>query len=343
MIDAWIAALREDGARLQGSAALDFGAPREELAAVRTGSILAPLSHLALLEFAGDDARTFLHGQVSCDVNGLPASRSVYGSYSTPQGRMLANFLLWAEDSALLMLLARSVQASVRKRLQMYVLRAKVKIADLGEARVLLGASGPAAPEALDRVLGAVPAALHEVARTPNGTIIRVPGDRFVVSVPTDRAVDAWRGLLASLRAVGSPAWEWSEIANGIPLVTAATQDQIVAQMANLELIGGVNFQKGCYPGQEVIARTQYRGKVKRRMFLAHVDADPAPSPGDALYSEDLGDQASGLVVNAAAAPEGGFDVLAVVNAESARGSTVRLRGLQGPALRFGTLPYALP
>jgi folate-binding protein YgfZ len=124
--------------------------------------------------------------------------------------------------------------------------------------------------------------------------------------------------------------------------VTARTQDEFVPQMANLELLGGVSFHKGCYPGQEVVARTQHLGKTKRRMLLAHIDG-ATPAPGDPLFSEDLGDQASGMIVNAAPAPGGGCDVLAVVHAPSAAASTVHLGSLTGAALRFRPLPYAVP
>jgi hypothetical protein len=135
--------------------------------------------------------------------------------------------------------------------------------------------------------------------------------------------------------------WDWIRVSAGIPMVVAATQEQFVPQMVNLEAIGGVSFQKGCYPGQEIVARSQYLGKLKRRMFLAHVDAEAVP--GDSVYSADLEGQASGTVVNAAAAPEGGCDVLAVVQVESASSQTLHLKSPDGAALSLKTLPYALP
>ena len=134
----------------------------------------------------------------------------------------------------------------------------------------------------------------------------------------------------------GPRAWRWLDIRNGLPWITAATQDRLVPQMANLELLGGVSFDKGCYTGQEVVARTQHLGKVKRRMFLANVAA-PAVA-GDELYSEDLGDQASGVVVNAEASPDGGCDMLAAVHSSSRESSPVRLKSLAGPAVRFHPL-----
>ena len=127
----------------------------------------------------------------------------------------------------------------------------------------------------------------------------------------------------------------------GIPMITAATQDQFVPQMVNLEVIGGVNFQKGCYTGQEIVARSQYLGKLKRRMFLAHAEVEAAP--GDSLYSVDMDGQATGTVVNVAPAAEGGFDLLAVMQVESAKSSQMHLKALDGPALTLKSLPYSLP
>ena len=127
----------------------------------------------------------------------------------------------------------------------------------------------------------------------------------------------------------------------GIPMITAATQDQFVPQMVNLEVIGGVSFQKGCYTGQEIVARSQYLGKLKRRMFLAHVDSEAAP--GDSLYSADMEGQATGMVVNTAPAPGGGYDLLAVMQVESAKSSTMHLKALDGAPLVLKPLPYTLP
>ncbi|HMC44514.1 MAG TPA: folate-binding protein, partial [Caballeronia sp.] len=124
------------------------------------------------------------------------------------------------------------------------------------------------------------------------------------------------------------------------PLITPATQEQFVPQMANMELIGAVNFQKGCYPGQEIVARTQYLGQIKRRMVLAHVTEDVMPQPGDELFSSALDGQASGMVVNAQAAPDGGYDLLAVIQTASITQATVRFKSVTGPTLSIQPLPY---
>ncbi len=122
-----------------------------------------------------------------------------------------------------------------------------------------------------------------------------------------------------------------------------ATQDQFVPQMANLDVINGVSFDKGCYPGQEIVARMHYLGKLKQRMYLANIAGDDVPQPGDKLYSPDTGEQATGLVMNVAPAPHGGHDVLAVIHIASFRGGDVRLKSPAGKRLKFMVLPYDLP
>lgn len=354
MNSAWQQWLQSAGAQIEDGVVRNFGDPRGELESARSRSVLADLSHLGVLDFTGPDNEAFLHAQLSCDVRSIGASSSSYGSLCTPKGRMFADFLLWrlsAGQSADLstgfrMALSRSIVATVQKRLRMYVLRLKVQVTDASDSVVLLGISGDTAARALGPVLTEVPQETqdHELRRFGDGsTAISLPGRRFLIAVPVEGASKLWTGLAAALRPVGTPCWEWLDIRSGIPLVTAGTQEQFLPQMTNLELIGGVSFKKGCFPGQEVVARTQHLGKVKRRMFLAHVDdAQTPPSPGDDIFSDDIPGQASGTVVNAQAAPGGGYDLLAVVHQSSRESSVVRLCSTSGPVLRFLDLPYTI-
>jgi tRNA-modifying protein YgfZ len=337
----WLAFLAARGANVADGIVRDFGNAPRERAAAAAGSVVADLSHYGLLAATGGDARAFLHGQLSCDVESLAEDAAVYGAYCTAKGRMLANFLLWSEAGTFFMLLPRALAPGIRKRLQMFILRSKVTLDDRSDALAVLGVAGPAASAALATLVKAVPTDPLQVARGRDATAIAVHGSRFAVVTPVAHAPAVWERL-AGLTPVGTPCWEWLEIANGLPWITAATQDQFVPQMANLELIGGINFRKGCYPGQEIIARTQYLGKPKRRLFLAHVDAATNPAPGEPLAADGAGDQSAGTVVNAAPAPEGGFDLLAVVLTANADTGTVRLGSAAGPALRFRPLPYAV-
>jgi tRNA-modifying protein YgfZ len=303
---------------------------RAELQAARSGSVVAHLPHLAVLKFSGADAESFLQGQVTCDVAGLRGSAS-YGAWCSPQGRMLASFLLWRLDGGFFMALRGDIAAGVQLRIARFVLRAKVAIAP---ARLSLsGWSGPGAEAALS-ARGEVPRApLETSAPGGDGTLIRLDASRFLLVLAEDGADGGVGEPGAGLTRVSAATWDWLDVRRGVPWITTATQDRLVPQMANLERLGGVSFAKGCYTGQEIVARAQHRGTVKRRMFIANIDADCAA--GDELYAEDLGDQAAGIIVNAAASPDGGSDALAVVNIASRDASVVHLRALDGPVLRF--------
>jgi len=320
------------------------GDPIAEISAVISGSYVAQLSQLSVLEFSGADATPFLQGQLSCDVE-LAARNGVstYGSYCTPKGRMLASFLLIPSAAGWYMVLSSSIAASIQKRLGMFVLRSKVKIISGAQTYSLIGVGGSDAVTRLGEWFTEVPLEPHQVStgkttEDPELTIICLPGQRWLLISPTASTNNIFRAISTSLKTVGVAAWELTDIRKGIPLITAKTQEQFIPQMASLELIGGVSFKKGCYPGQEIVARTQYLGKLKRRLYLAHVDDDAMA--GDELHSDDVQGQSNGMVVNAAPAPGGGCDVLAVVQEDSAIHSRVHLRSANGALLQFLPLSY---
>jgi folate-binding protein YgfZ len=343
MTSAWNDFLLARGARGAASALNHFGDAAAELRAARDGGIVSPLTHLGLIGCSGEDAQDFLHGQLSNDVKQLSPARSEYAGYCSAKGRMLANFLLWRDDQTYYLQLARSMLPAMQKRLAMFVLRAKVKLVDASESHPILGLAGGEAVAALRELFAVLPPQAHEVVHDPaNGTLIGLPGARFQLIAELESAKRLWDKLAAVLTPVGTPCWEWLEIRNGIPVITPPTQEQFVPQMANMDLIGAVNFQKGCYPGQEIVARTQYLGQLKRRMVLAHVAGAVMPQPGDELFSSALDGQASGMVVNAQAAPDGGYDLLAVMQMASMAQAAVRFKFADGPTLSILPLPYAV-
>jgi len=345
MNSSWRDFLLERGAHFEAESVGHFADAAGELCATRDGGILAPLTHLGLIACQGEDAQTFLHGQLSNDVRQLASLRSEYAAYCSAKGRVLANFLLWQDEQAYYLELARSLLPAVQKRLGMFVLRARAKLTDISESRPVLGVAGKSAVPALGDLFPVLPQRPHEVVHhRAYGTLIALPGNRFQLVAELDAAKELWHRLAAVLTPVGTPCWEWLEICNGLPLITPATQEQFVPQMANMELIGAVNFQKGCYPGQEIVARTQYLGQLKRRMVLAHVDGNMLPRAGDDLYSSAPDAQASGMVVNAQAAPGGGYDLLAVAQTASiAEEAALHLKSTDGPLLKIQPLPYPLP
>ncbi len=331
------AVLNDDGiaVRFSGEAA----GSAAELAAAETETVVADLSHFGLIAFSGDEAQTFLHGQITNDLRNLNEQGAVFAGYLSAKGRMLANFLVMKRGDDVLVMLPAALRESIQKRLSMFILRSKVKARDAGPEWVRLGINGPLATAALSDALGfALPVERMGMAHGEQVFVLRLDDQRFDVFVETDAAAALWQKLTARCRPVGAPVWDWLLVQAGVPMVQPQTQDHFVPQMANMEILGAVSFNKGCYPGQEIVARSQYLGKVKRRLFLAHVAAEA--QPGDELYSADLPDQVAGQIANAAAAPGGGCDVLAVVHSSSVEAGDVRLKARDGARLEFRPLPY---
>ncbi len=344
MIASWQHTLETHGATIIKGSVADFGNADAEQQQSAIGPIVADLSHLNLIQFVGEDAQSFLQGQLSNDVRLLDGANAQFTSYNTPKGRMLANGLLWQNaPNSYIFQLPASLREAIQKRLSMFVMRAKVKVSDASDDWVRLGFGGAGAAAALSQAVDALPAAVQGLVQTSFGSVLRLPGDHFELLIAPDQAAAIWEKLLQQAKPVGYACWDDLLIRAGIPTVLPATQEQFVAQMLNYELIDGVNFKKGCYPGQEIVARTQYLGKPKRRMYLAHIACAESPQPGDELYSADLPDQACGMIVNAAPGTTGGFDVLAVIQISSAAGQDLHLKSQQGPQLNLQTLPYAVP
>ena len=299
------------------------------------------LSTFGLIGYSGEDARTFLHNQLTCDVDALDVWRSAYGSYCTPKGRILATFLLWRTPAGYIMQLPASLRESIQKRLSMYVLRSKVKVENAGPRWLQAGLSGEDAAAHLQRVVGTVPHEAHHLVEIPEGMIVRLPGNRFQVFLARDGdpATAATERLRSGTDLVPPDHWSWLDIRAGVPVITPPVQEQFVPQMVNMDLIGGLSFSKGCYPGQEIVARTHFLGRLKQRMYLAHLAAGE-PQAGDKLYSADLGGQASGTIVNAAPAPDGGFDALAAMQIASAASGSMHWKSPDGPELKLLPLPY---
>ena len=313
-------------------------------AAARDAAVVSPLPGLAFLDADGADAIAFLHGQLSNDVAGLAAGAAEWATYNSPKGRMLATMLAWrpASGPACRLALAADLAEPVRKRLSMFVLRSKVTLAASAPPLAAIGVGGPDAPRAVRAALGVDPARMRTVDLDGGGAAIGLPDGRVLLAVPAERA----DGILEALARHAVPAdesvWRWLAIRAGVAQVTLATQERHVPQTANWEVVGGVSFTKGCYPGQEIVARSQHLGILKERAHPFHVAAPP-PAPATPVFSSVFGDQACGSVVDAVALPGGGADLIAVVQLAAVESGDVRLGALDGPVLERLPLPYALP
>lgn len=340
MYSDWLQHLQQDGAVIENGNVSNFGNPAAELAATDTSDIVADLTHFALIRFSGEEAQKFLHGQLSNSVEKLAASQAQYTSYNSPKGRMIASMLLYRAGDDYLMLLPAALRESVQKRLTMFVMRAKVKVSDATGEFACLGVAGKQAALKLKTLLGVAPGDVMQASVNENVQVIKLSTERFLL-LAKQPAQSLWDALKSPFKPVGVEAWNLLDIRAGIAWITPATQEQFVAQMANYELIGGVDFKKGCYPGQEIVARTQYLGKLKRRMYHVHVDG--TLNAGDELFSKDFDGQASGMVVNAATSPLGTCEALAVIQIDSAASQTIHAKSIDGAIVKMLALPYPIP
>ena len=279
-----------------------------------TATRIAKLGQYGLLQVAGEDARAFLHAQLTNDIENLAPGAARHAGWCSAKGRLLATFLVVPFPGGFLLQLARDLVPAVAKRLSMFVLRSKVRITDASTQWAQFGqwTTGSGTPLSVSESGGVIR--------------VRVDADRALLLVPEDNPT----GYKPD---TSTDEWSLAEIRAGRPLIAQATQDQFVPQMVNLELSGGVDFKKGCYPGQEIVARAQYRGAVKRRMVRLR---GAALRPGQEIYSDDTPGQPSGTVVNST-----GDEALAVLQVSAIEAKSPVRAEPQSAALEVLALPYS--
>ena len=317
------------------------------VAAPTDGHLLAmsgitQLPHLGVIRAAGDEAARFLQGQLTQDIAGLTQEQSSLAAFCNSKGRMQASFVVFnvkntegADD--ILLVCSRDLLAQTLKRLGMFVLRAKVKLSDASDDFLLYGVSGAAAHSLIATNSEATCAHIHWAKHVfGNQTTIQLyPGagvDRALWCAPAGTAPPAGQALSLS-------HWQWLEVQAGIAMVTLPIFEAFVPQMLNYESVGGVNFKKGCYPGQEVVARSQFRGTLKRRAYVAHTGA--AAHVGQEVFHESDAEQPCGLVAASGADPAGGFAVILSMQTTASTGA-LTLGSNDGAALKLLPLPYPL-
>ena len=310
------------------------------LAASVHTNVLAPLPELGVVCVSGPDAVPFLQSQLTNDVSRLAFGKVQLSGYCTPKGRLLATFHQWRTDEGVFMRMPREIIGSVVKRLSMFVLRAKAKVTDvsdawatyalLGEGTDVLHGAGLSAPDApwastTDRTVR-----VDRLLPTPAGVA------RYLLTSPRESQLP----LHEDVARVSSSRWWSSEIDAAVPTIFAATQEKFVPQMINLEVLGGVDFKKGCYPGQEIVARSQYLGKLRRRMNIADVDAADVLPAADVYHSGAT--QPVGTVVMAAESSGAGNALLFEAPIDRLESGSLHLQSQDGPRLRVRPLPYVL-
>ena len=302
---------------------------------------VAAVSNLGIIKAAGADAASFLQGQLTQDIVLLGSNEARLAAFCSAKGRMQASFIAFKRStgggqSEILLVCSRDLLPATLKRLSMFVMRAKATLTDATEEFSIFGLAGHAA-QVTELDLETPWAAVHRGASVAITLYSALTVPRALWIGPKGEAAPSGADL-------SEAHWSWSEVQSGIATICTQTVDAFVPQMLNYESVGGVNFKKGCYPGQEVVARSQFRGTLKRRAYLVHSDARMAA--GDEVFASTDAEQPCGTVVQAACTPTAsaarGFDAIVSMQVAAAAAGGLTLNSAHGAKLVLLTLPYAL-
>jgi len=341
----WLEFLKDAGAEIENNQVVSFGNLNHEQHIIHSGLVICDLSHQGLISVDGEDAADFLQGQLTNDVRDVSEQHSQLSAYCTHKGRMLANFRVFKRDDSFYLRLPLSLLEPTLKRISMFILMSKVSIKNSSNALVRFGVSGAEADERLQGLISNLPKEVDDAVQSDGYTVIKVAGPhpRYEIYGELEPMQKLWSNLDVHAAPVGAGAWEMLDIQAGIPTIYAETSEAFVPQMTNMQVLNGVSFQKGCYTGQEVVARMQYLGKLKRRMFRVKVDTDDIVKPGDKLFNTDSSSaQGAGQIVSAQQDADGGYSALAVVNISDTESGHLQLHDENGPSLSVENLPYTI-
>jgi folate-binding protein YgfZ len=317
------------------------GAPKIE--AENLSHFYTPLEQEALLHISGPDAQTFLQGQVTCDVHQVTADHSLPGAYCTPQGRVVCDFLLCQlQEQHLVLRLRRDLRATAAGVFGKYIIFSKAELDSENDDWQLFGCWGSGVAPALQGIFGSIPGAGYASAGGDGFLVVQTDslGERFECYVHKSRLPSILEGLESTLQLAGEADWQVLDIDAGIARLQAATSSEFVPQMLNFDLTGHISFNKGCYTGQEVVARLHYRGTPKRRLYRAGLPTGAPAQPGDALYGSN-GEQSVGNLVNVVHSANDTAAALLVATVATVD-EGLHLQAPGGPALELGELPYSL-
>ncbi len=317
----------------------NFGDFARECDAFEQTACICDAADSGFLRFSGDDAAEFLNGQLSTNVKTLPVGRGGYTTYNSPKGRMLASFFLWRTENVFYAQLSADLLETIQKRLSMYVLRAKVMIENVSKQYASLGLCGRTADDVAQTLIGQA-LRIGDIWSGKGMIVAALSARRYLILVETAQLAETWRVLSEQAQPAGRILWQRAAILAAIPTITEATLEKLIPQAANWDALGGIDFNKGCYVGQEIIARTRYLGRVKERLYLARCGKDEILTAGTPVYSTAFGEQACGIVVNAT--PDRSGLVVLISMQTQAENDAIHAQTPDGAILTFEPLPYAL-
>ncbi len=310
-----------------------------------TENYICSADEVGLILVSGADASDFLQNQLSNDITLIDESSLQLSSYSTPKGRMLGILRVVQVSNGYILVTTRAMVMPLQQQLYKYIVQSRVTLADASDyfARFALVTDKP---EVLAHTL--LPTVTNGVAQNDSVIAMRLEPcesqQRFLIlCLSADEAIGLWKTFAKALTIAGYTAWHLSEVRAGIPSIHPQTSEEFVLQMANLGVLGGVSFKKGCYPGQEIVARMQYLGKLKRRMYLAELETGQLPRPGDDLVAQGKTEiDGSGKVVDAEFDPNGLCHCLYVAQIARADEGSLQLLNQPETRIRNVDLPYSL-
>lgn len=344
MNNEWKNFLLSINANIENNTVKDFGISIDEEQSAYSNLIVADLSHYALIEASGDDVVEFLQGQLTNDIKLATEQMSQLSAYCNPKGRILASFRIFKRHSNYCLQLPSDILDATIKRLRMFVMRSKVELVDKSEELVRIGVAGNNATKALSKLIANLPQKTDESCSENDLTVINLPGilPRYEVHGTVEKIKELWESLAKEAVSIGENSWNLLTIRAGIPEIVSETVEAFVPQMVNLQAINSLSFTKGCYPGQEVVARMHYLGKLKRRLFIASANTDTLPSPGESIMSSDEGEQKVGQIVTASWSNNNQIELLAVLQIEKAAKNNLHIQSSTGAAIQLIDLPYEL-
>lgn len=343
MIADWHNFLQSNGAEFEHDTLISFGNTERERRATLGGDIMCDLSQYRLLAIQGADARTFLQGQLTNDVDQLTPDKSQLSGFCTPKGRVISNFRLIQNGATVFAIIPADMFEHTLSQLQFFVVRSDVQMGDATAALIHFGVSGARAAEHLQDQLDSLPTETNDVLQHEKFMVIKISDNRYEVFGNLEDSKTLWQHLDVHCTAVGNRHWDLLNIRDGIPEITKATTEAFVPQMLNMDALGAINFDKGCYTGQEIVARTHYLGKQKRRMYRLQIECDVEPAAGDELATDTSTDnQYTGTLVTVQPDAGNGYEALAVIQIKSAEAGKLRLKQDESVIEILG-LPYQLP
>ena len=336
----WIEFLQQQGAQVQNNSISHFSNNQDELNQVIKHNIIAELSPMGILAVSGQDAADFLQGQLSCDIKQVSAKASISGTYCNQQGRVIATFRAIKHDDQYYLYMPLSIVDTTLAKLQKYAVFSQVQLQNISSNMLSIGLSGPKIRSIFQAYFSQIPQACNQICNENGYLIIRIPGpyQRFIVFASNELMQSLWQKLSKDIAPVSHQAWHILDIISGIPNIYPQTQEKYLPHRLNLHRLDYLDFHKGCYLGQEIIARMHYRGQLKHQMVRLWLATSTPILPGTII--KDPNDKAIGQIVDSAIDPEYGVQALVIIPVQTSQQKQLKIDN-HIVQIKYLDLPYA--